>query len=76
MVADLANVQLISKCNKGIRFFLCEIDIFCKYAWVVSLKDKKGITIVDALDKSNHKPYKVWVNKGTEFHNRSVKSLL
>ena len=39
--ADLANIQLISKFNKGIRFLLCVIDIFSKYAWVVPLKDKK-----------------------------------
>ena len=43
--ADLADMQLISKFNKGFRFLLCVIDIFCKYAWVVPLKDKKGISI-------------------------------
>ena len=49
--ADLANMQLIRKYNKEIRFLLCAIDIFSKYAWVVPLKDKKGITIVDAFQK-------------------------
>ena len=39
--ADLADMQLTSKCNKGIRFFLCVIDIFSKYAWVFLLKNKK-----------------------------------
>ena len=39
--ADLADMQLISKFNKGCRFLLCLIDIYSKYAWVVSLKDKK-----------------------------------
>ena len=38
--ADLADTQLLSKYNKGIRFLLCVIDIFSKYAWVVPLKDK------------------------------------
>ena len=47
--ADLANMQLISKSNKGFRFLLCVIDIFSKYAWVVPLKDKKGISIVNAF---------------------------
>ena len=50
-------MQLISKFNKGFRFLLCVIDIFSKYAWVVPLKDKKGISIVNAfqsvLKKSN-----------------------
>ena len=47
--ADLADMQLLSKYNKGIRFLLCVIDIFSNYAWVVPLKDKKGISIVKAF---------------------------
>ena len=47
--ADLAVMQLISKFNKGIRFFLCVIDIFSKYAWVIPLKDKKCVTIINAF---------------------------
>ena len=42
-------MQLISKFNKGFRFLLCVIDIFSKYAWVVPLKDKKGVSIVNAF---------------------------
>ena len=52
-------MQLLSKYNKGIRFLLCVIDIFSKYAWVVPLKDKKCISIVKAfqmiLKQSNTK---------------------
>ena len=47
--ADLTDMILITKCNKGIRFLLCVIDIFSKYALVVPLKNKKGITIVNAF---------------------------
>ena len=75
--ADLADMQLISKFNKGFRFLLCVIDIFSKYAWVISLKDKKGVSIVNAfqkiLDKSERKPNKIWVDKGSEFCNNSFK---
>ena len=75
--ADLADMQLISKFNKGFRFLLCVIDIFSKYAWVVPLKDKKGVSIVNAfqkiLDDSNRKPNKIWVDKGSEFYNSSFK---
>ena len=39
--ADLADMYLISKFNKGCRFLLCVIDIFSIYAWIVPLKDKK-----------------------------------
>ena len=49
--ADLADMQLLSKFNKGFRFLLCVIDIFSKYAWVIPLKDKKGISIVNAFQK-------------------------
>ena len=62
--ADLADMQLISKFNKGFRFLLCVIDTFSKYAWVVPLKDKKGVSIVNAfqkiLDDSARKPNKIW----------------
>ena len=47
--ADLADMQLISNFNEGFRFLLCAIDIFSKYAWVVPLKDKKGVSIVNAF---------------------------
>ena len=78
--ADLADMQLISNCNKGIRFILYVIELFSKYAWVVPLKDKKGLTIVNAfqsiLNDSKRKPNKIWVDKGSEFYNRSMKSWL
>ena len=44
-------MKLIRKFNKGTRFLLCVIDIFSKYAWVVPLIDKKGITIVNAFKR-------------------------
>ena len=45
-------MQSMSKYNKGIKYLLCVIDIFSKYAWVVSLKDKKGSSIVNAFQKN------------------------
>ena len=74
---DLADMQLLSKFNKGMRF-LCVIDIYSKYAGVILLKDKKGITITNAfqniLNNSGRKPNKVWVDKGSEFYNKTMKS--
>ena len=73
-------MRLIGKFNKGFIFLLCVIDIFNKYAWVVPLKDKKDVSIVDAfqkiLDNSNRKPNKIWVDKGSEFYNNSFKKWL
>ena len=72
---DFANMQLISKCNKGLMYLLCAIDLFSKYAWAFPLKDKKGVTIGHAfqniLDSSNRKANKIWVNQGSEFYNSS-----
>ena len=73
-------MQLISKNKKGFHFFLFIIQIFNKYAWVAPLEDKKSITIINAfqkvLNESNQKPSKIWVDKGSEFYNRSMKSWL
>ena len=78
--ADLADIQLLSRYNKGTRFLLCAIDIFSKHVWVVPLKDKKGVSIVTAfqsiLKQSNRKPKKIWVDKGPEFYNASFKKWL
>ena len=76
--ADLADMQLLSRYNKGIRFLLGVIEIFSKYAWVVPLKDKKGISIVKAFQNvlkqsNNRKPNKIWVAKGYEFYNAFFK---
>ena len=49
--AGLADMQLISKVNKGFTFLLCVIDIYSKYTWVIPLKDKKEITINNAFQK-------------------------
>ena len=72
---DLANMQLLSKYNKGYRFLLCVIDILSKYAWVIPVKDKKGISIANEfqkiLDDSKRKPNKIWVDKTSEFYNGS-----
>ena len=70
-------MQLTSKYNKGF-LLLCVLDIFSKYAWVVPLKDKKGITSNNVifqrnLGESNQKPNKIWLDKGSKFYKRSMK---
>ena len=66
-------MQSLSKYNKGIKYLLCAIDLFSKYAWVVPLKDKRGITIVNAFEKiisKGRKPNKIFLDKGGEFYNK------
>ena len=74
---DLADMQSLSRKNKGIKYLLCAIDLYSKYAFVIPLKDKKGISIVNAFDKiikqSNRKPNKIWVDQGGEFYNNVFK---
>ena len=73
-------MQLIRKLNKRFRFLLCVVDIFSKYAWVIPLKDKKGVSIVNAfqsiLKDSNRKPKKIWADKGSKFYNNCFKKWL
>ena len=70
---DLAEMQSLSRKNKGIKYLLCAIDLYSKYAFVIPLKDQKGISIVNTFDKiikqSNRKPNKIWVDQGGEFYN-------
>ena len=76
---DLADMQSLSKYNKGIKYLLCAIDLFSKYAWVVPLKDKRGISIVNAFQKiisEGRKPNKIWVDQGSEFYNNTFKDFL
>ena len=73
-------MQSLNKYNKGTKYLLCAIGLFSKYAWVVPIKDKKGVRIVDGFQKilkqSNQKPNKIWVDKGSEFYNNSFKKWL
>ena len=77
---DLADTKLLSKQNKGIKYFLCAIDLFSKYAFVVPLKDKKGISTTNAFNKiikqPNRKPNEIWVDQGGEFYNHVFKRWL
>ena len=63
----------LSKYNRGIRYLLCAIDLFRKYAWVVPSKYKRGISTVNTfqkmLDSSSRKPNKIRVDQGGEFYN-------
>ena len=88
--ADLADMQSLSRKHKGIKYLLCVIDLYSKYTFVIPLKDKKGISIVNAFNKiikqsgrrakgtsAKHvKPNKIWVDQGSEFYNRDFKKWL
>ena len=76
---DSTDMQSLSKYNKGIKYLLCAIDFLSKYAWFVRIKDKKGVSIVNAFQKKNsegRKPNKIWVDQGSEFYNNSFKDFL
>ena len=75
---DLADTKLLSKQN--IKYLLCVIDLFSKYAFVVPLKDKKGFSVTNAFNKiikqSGRKPSKIWIDQGSEFYNHVFKRFL
>ena len=75
----LADMQSLSKYNKGIKYLLCAIDLFIKYPWDVHLKDKRGITMVNAFQKiisKGRKTNKIWVDQGSEFYSNLFKWFL
>ena len=77
---DLADMQSLSRKNKGIKYLLCVIDLHSKYAFVIPLKDKKGISVTNGLNKvikqSNRKTIKIWVDQGGGFYNNVFKQWL
>lgn len=72
--ADLVEMQEWSKHNKGYKYMLNVIDVFSKFAWSIPLKDKTGLTVLNALksivEQFSRKPKKLWVDKGKEFYNK------
>ena len=77
---DLADMQVLSRQNKGIKYLLCVIDLFSKYAFVIPLKDKKGASVVKRFKKivneSGRRPNKIWADQGSEFYNKTFKNWL
>ena len=58
-------MQSLSKYNNGNKYLLCAIDLLSKYAWVIAIKDKKGVSIVNAFKKiisEGKKTNKIWVD--------------
>ena len=78
--ADLAEMESLSSKNKNVKYLLCVIDVFTKYAWVKPLKDKKGKTVLNLFieieDESNRKPNKLWVDEEKEFYNKLMQEWL
>ena len=84
--ADLIDKSSLSKYNNNYKFILTVIDIFTKYAWAIPLKNKSGLSITNGLKlvlgenpqggSQPRKPEKLWVDRGSEFYNKTFKSLL
>ena len=76
--ADLVDMQAFSKDNDGVRYILSVIDVFSKYGWMIPLKTKTGVEVASALKEifKVRKPRSLWVDRGLEFFNRHVKSLV
>ena len=72
-------MQSLSKYNKGNKYLLCAIDLFNKYVWVVPLKGKEGVIVVNAFQKissEGRKPNKIWVDQGSKLYNNSFEDFL
>ena len=72
-------MQQFSKWNKGYRYLLMVVDVFSKYGWIVSLKDKQGEAVTKAFKsifKQGRKPQYLWTDKGKEYYNKHLKDSL
>ena len=79
MGVDLADTQSLSKCNKGMKYLLCAINLLSRYAWFFLLKDKRGISIVNAFQKIITKETKqnnIWVDEGGQFYSKLFRRFL
>ena len=84
--ADLIDKSSLSKYNNNYKLILTVIDIFTKYAWAIPLKNKSGLSITNGFKivlgespqggSESRKPEKLWVDRGSEFYNKTFKSLL
>ena len=84
--ADLIDKSSLSKYNNNYKFILTVIDIFTKYAWAIPLKNKSGLSITKGFKtilsegpkggSESRKPEKLWVDRGSEFYNKTFKSLI
>ena len=71
-------MKSLRKYNKGIKYLLRANDLFSKFACIVTLKDKRGVTILNAFQKiiSKRKAYEIWVDQSDEFYNNFFKRFL
>ena len=77
--ADLVEMQPLAKYNNGQKYILMIIDVFSKYGWAVPIKSKTGLAVADALRKvlkEGASPAMLWTDKGKEFYNKNVATLL
>ena len=73
-------MESLSSKNKNTKHLLCVMSVFTKYAWVKSLKHKKGETVLNAfiekVNESNRKPNKLWVDQGRDFYDKLMQEWL
>ena len=74
----IVDMNAFARENKGVKYLLTVLDVFSKYGWIVPLKTKTGVEVANALRQifKERKPEKLGVDKGKEFYNKDVKSLI
>ena len=77
--ADLVEMGSLSEWYEGIRYLLMVIDVFSKYGWIRTLKNKRGDTVANAfvsIFNEGRTPKKLWIDKGREFWNKNVEEVM
>ena len=80
-VADLVDMQKLSKYNRGTKYLLTVVDALSKYAWVEPIRDKSGPKMKQAWEEilkraAPRHPQRLPTDQGKEFYNTSVQKLL
>ena len=77
-LADFVGMSSFSRSNKGYKYLLTVIDVFCKYCWITPLKTKNGKEVAQTFRQLflGGPPHRLWTDKGTEFYNQQLKVVL
>ena len=52
---QISERESLSSDNRGVKYSLCVIDVFTKYNWVKSLKDRKAIAVLHGFAEQENK---------------------
>ena len=71
--ADLVDMSRLKSFNKKYTFLLTIIDVYSRYAWAIPIKNKTGLSVLEAFKSIEQTPKNLFTDQGTEFFNSHMK---